>query len=409
MTSRLGTVSPALLTVLLLCSGAFAGTEPTVTLMLDDASLTEGDPGAAAQFTVSRSGSTSGGLLVQFLVQPESTATVGTDFDSDQLARVPFQPSIRRQVVFDAGVASVVVELEALADNRVEPGEEAVLAVMADEDYTIAPGSEMPLTFALVDDPPVATVTVSPLMLLEGGASAVLELSRSGGDLSTQLGTRVDLTGGTAQAGLNDFDVEGVNGNYDFAAVFIPGGSASVQREVVPQIDNEIEGEESIVFELVASGSSNNSYLIQDGTAVVALVDDAAAVRVDAIDPVGSETGDPAVFRISRSGGDIDDGILIGLQLGGTATPPGDPSNQDYDPIPSLSANDQYFLSAGNSSVDVIIAPRFDLNELEPDETVTLTVVPGDEYAIEPGADEASVTILNLIDLIHRDDFETQP
>lgn len=99
------------------------GTTPTVTITAGG-NATEG--GSAGSFVVTRSGSTSGALTVNFTISGSSTATETTDYSS-----------IGTSVVIADGQPSATITITAVDDTAIE-GTETVILNLAAGSYTIA-------------------------------------------------------------------------------------------------------------------------------------------------------------------------------------------------------------------------------------------------------------------------------
>jgi hypothetical protein len=115
---------------------------PVVTAAATDASAAE--PSNPGTFTVTRAGSTSGSLIVNFTIG--GTAANGTDY-----------ASIGTSVTIPAGSASATVTVTPIDDTAVESNETVVLALSAGTGYTVGSPSSATVTIADDDAPPAGS------------------------------------------------------------------------------------------------------------------------------------------------------------------------------------------------------------------------------------------------------------
>lgn len=384
----------------LLFSNAFAGTLPEVSVTQGISQTSEAG-GSAATFTFSRTGSTSQQLLVYFEPVTGSEAA-NSDWSSDEIRNLG---SGRRGIIFPEDVSTYEAEIVAIPDNMVEGAESLLQSLMPRSTYTIASGSEATFDTTLVDDPPAVTIELTHDSIIEGGSPGAMTLARSGGDTSVQLGVQVFFNAGTASVG-PDFVVEGETPTPQ-RLIIIDANQTSETRAVTPQMDNEVEGDETITFEIRPSTSSSSNYIITNDTDSITLFDDVAEVSIASLDPDASESGDPGVFRISRTGGDIDSQLIVYLDRSGTAAAPGQVP-RDYDMDLSQNANGRFILIPAQAAMfDILVEPLFDSDEGEDDETVILTIRDDiGEYVVDMTQQTATVTIQNVPELVFASGFE---
>jgi len=121
-----------------------------------------------------------------------------------------------------------------------------------------------------------------------------------------------------------------------------------------------------------------------NGIELISLGNISVTVGVTATDAGAAESGlDVARFTISRAG-DMGSDLAVQLSIGGTAA-----AGSDYYPLSS-----SVTISAGDSLVVVSLVPMDDL-QVEPDETVTLTLLSGSGYTVNTLMQTASVVILD--------------
>ncbi len=221
-------------------------------------------------------------------------------------------------------------------------------------------------------------------------APAVFTLSRSG---PTDRPLRVlTQNGGTATP---DADYAAVPRGVEF-----PAGTSSVQVVIVPLDDDLVEGDETVITEILPSLVADvPSYRIDPlrARARVVIHDNdrptVPVVSIVATQPVTSEGCPtclvaPGVFTLKRVGGDLSSPLGISLRTGGTATP-----GVDYEMLPEFAV-----IPAGSETYELRVLPRYD-TVFEGDETVTVQVLPDpsmgpiERYRVDPAQANARVVI----------------
>lgn len=135
-------------------------------------------------------------------------------------------------------------------------------------------------------------------------------------------------------------------------------GSATVP--LLAKRDNEVEGPEDAVFTItsISGGGSIGS----PSTASTRITDDPPVTGVTA--GVDLSEGDIGSFTIWRSGGDQQAELVVGYEVGGTASP-----GADYEPLAG-----SVTFAAGVSSVMVTVTTLVDTDDEEVDESVEVTL-----------------------------------
>ncbi|WP_345251326.1 Calx-beta domain-containing protein, partial [Kangiella taiwanensis] len=205
------------------------------------------------------------------------------------------------------------------------------------------------------------------------------------GFLPNDTNVNVNVTGGTATGSGTDYtNVVTVTipaGTYDGGA----GTSVPINLTVVD--DNILEADETINFEissvnprlvlgdadLDSNTQATNTYTIQDN--------DPITVTVAANDATAAEPADNGQFTVSLSNPNSVD-TTVTYTIAGTATP-----TDDYTPLTGTVT-----IPAGDTSaaIDVTVA---DDTIVEGDETVVITLATTSDGTIDPGNNEATVTI----------------
>jgi hypothetical protein len=222
-----GTPSSATITI--------ADDPPVVTVTATDADAAEAglDPGT---LTFTRTG---GNLAVALNVFYTKAGTATNGFDYSGLG------GATSLVVIPAGQPSGNVTVTPLADNLVEAPETLIVTLAPSSGYLI--GSPDTATVTIADDPPVVNVTASDPDASESGPDpGVFTFTRRGGNLATSLSFNF-TRGGTAT---NVSDYASIPTSLSF-----PGRQAAATVTVSPVDDTLVEGPETVVLTVIASGS----------------------------------------------------------------------------------------------------------------------------------------------------------
>jgi acetyl esterase/lipase len=304
------------------------------------------EPGTDGAFTITRTGGTSGSLLVRWVLS--GTATAGADFTLGTSS-----------VILPAGVASATVPVPALDDSLVEGDETITMSLVSDPAFRIeSTGASATITLADDESPsglPVATVSASDSLAAETGANDGAFLITRSGDTSASLIVKYSVSG-TATNGSDFATLSG--------SITIPAGQASSTLALTPVDDTAYEVSETAIVSLSASAAYT---LGANSVASVAILDTDGStakptVAISAADPDAAEPIDAGTFFVWRTGSTANP-FTVNLDLGGTAA-----NGADYTAV-STSVT----FPAGSNRVAVDIDPIDDL-DTESLETVTLGV-----------------------------------
>ncbi|MEM7706330.1 MAG: hypothetical protein AAF358_12295 [Pseudomonadota bacterium] len=269
-----------------------------------------GDP---ASITFRRTGSTATALVVFLTVLPESTAQTN-DYEDNTSGQFEFLNS----VTLDIGLSEFTVLLTASPDNLVE-GQETLTFELADNsNYTV--GTDGSLTVTFDDDPPVvdirpAEMDPANLTATEGGMPALLDISRSGGDLASSLLVRTQIDP-SSTASFSDYQ-DNLNGQFDtLNSVTIPEQSTVLRLELTATPDNLAEGEETLDIRLTGNGYVNGTA----SQALVTIADDSPLLIVSVLNDVTAEGGGPASIEFTRAGGLIDQPLRVNTAIEGSSS-----------------------------------------------------------------------------------------
>lgn len=329
---------------------------PTVTIAATDASGNEnGDP---IRFTLTRTGSTAGTLLVHYAVGGE--ALHGTDY----LALPGF-------VNFEAGSATAVVDVFPVQDAHGEPSQTVSLQLRSSAIYVS--GLPSNATATIVDDGDLPVVAVT---LTDGG---VVEAP------TANVGTfRITTTGtGTGNITVNYTITGTATSGVDFTALsgsVVMGKNATTTLTVTPLDDALLENAETVVLTLQPS----SSYQLDLQSASTMVVEDDDSVNMISVTATTNSVseGGAGKFYVSRTTG-IASAVDVTLAWSGTAT-----AGTDYTALATTVT-----IPATAAGVVVNLAALSD-STVEGTETVVATVLPdaGDPPAY--GIESAQATLV---------------
>lgn len=330
----------------------------TVTVSAPDNAASE--PGSDfGAFTISRNGSASGNLTVNFAVN--GTALPGVDY-------VPLE----NPIVIPDGSSSVTLTVIPFEDLFWEPTETVSITLVASTNYNL--GGPAHATVEIQDNDsstPAVGFVFATLAALESESPGLpVALSHTS---TAPVTVQYQVIGGTATSGA-DYTLP--PGLLEFA----PGEWAkSIPLAIVN--DTQVESDETIRVTLF-----NPTSAAHDGIQIMTYTirdDDASAVSVTAPAATASEAGPVAGnFRITRTGG-TNNSQVVNFQITGTASPPSD--------CPALGTS--VTIPAGATFVDLPVVPVND-GTVELDEDLTLTLISAPTGKIvAPGV--ATITILD--------------
>jgi subtilisin family serine protease len=321
---------------------------PTVTVTASDPDASEG--GDAGTFTISRTGSTASPLTVSYTTS--DAAENGIDYES-----LPGAVTIR------SGAESVTVTVTPIDDTSIEGNETVVLALQANDAYTVGLPGSATLIIADNDESVVTLSEVDTQAWETGPNSGTIRFHRTG-DPSQPIEVRWTFSG-TAGNG-SDFN------QLPTSSPFPPSSQADLT--VTPIDDAEVEGNETVVVTLI----DGPGYTVgSPSSATITIADNDGppppaepVITLSELDPEAFETGpNVGVIRFHRSG-DTSQIIQVNWTLSGTAA-----NGSDFRQLPTTSS----FPPAAEA--DLTVTPIDDA-EIETDETVILTLVDGPGYSV---------------------------
>ena len=348
-----------------------------VSLAVSPASVTE-DGTSNLIYTFSRTGSLTSALTVNYTVG--GTATFGTDYS--QSGGTSFSATTGT-VTFAAGSATAVVTVDPTADSDIEVNETVALTLASGTGYTI--GTTTAVIGTITNDDPRITLAVAPGSVTEDGTTnLVFTFSRTG---RTTNPLTVNYTvSGSATLGT---DFTGISSTPATKTITFAAGSATAIVTVDPTADTEVEANETVGLRL----ASGTGYTLGTTATVSGTItnDDFPSITLAVAPASVTEDGIPnLVYTFTRTAATTS-ALTVNYSVAGTAT-----IGTDYTGIAATPAIKTITFAAGSSTAVVIVDPTAD-PEIEPDETLALTLAPGNGYVIG--------TTTAVIGTISNDDF----
>ena len=347
-------------------SGVASGV--SVTISATDASAGEGTTPDTGTYRVTRTGSTTSALTVNYSIS--GTAANTSDYST-----------LGTTVVIPAGSASATITITPINDTLIEGSETAILTVTTGTGYAVGSPSAATVTIADNDFPSVTISATTPSASEQGPVNGVFRVTRAGsgpGLLTGALTVSYSIAG-TATNG-SDYSTLGTT-------VVIPNGTASATITVAVIDDTIGESTETAIL-TVATGTGYTVGSPSIGTVTIA-DNDGATVTVSATDASAAEDGasgpDAGVYTFTRS---VTSGSLtVNYTMSGTAA-----SGTDYT-APSGSV----VFPSGSASATVTLTPIRD-DEPESTETAVLTITSGAGYTIgSPSAGTVNIADNGII------------
>ena len=226
-------------------------------------------------------------------------------------------------------------------------------------------------------DLPAVTLAVSPAagVTEDGTSNLVYTFSRTG-PISSALTVNYSVDGTAILGG----DYVGIAASPATRTVIFDAGSSSATVTVDPTVDATIETDETVEL-ILAEGTG---YTIATTAAVVGTIlnDDKPdnnlteiTVAVGPITEVLEDGSEALLFTFTRKGSTVSP-LFVNYAVAGTATP-----GVDYTGFNTSSTIQTLSFASGADSVTLRLIPTAD-PWIEPDETVSLTLLPGTDYTV---------------------------
>ena len=317
------------------------------------------EPSTNGTFVVSRTGSTTSALTVNYAVDASSTATSGSDYTA-----------LGTSVVIPAGQASTTIALQVKDDSTSENTETVVVNLASGSGYTI--GTPSATVNILDDDAVLVNVTASDASAAESPLdSGTFIVSRLGGSLSSALTVTYGMSG-SATSG-QDYTALGT--------VIIPANQASVAVTLTPINDSDYEATETATL------------TVQTGSGYTPGGSPIASINITSDDPLptvsispGTNAAEPSTngtFVVTRTGGTTN-ALTVNYAVDGSSTAT---SGSDYTALGT-----SVVIPAGQASTTIALQVNDDSTS-ENTETVVVNLASGSGYTI--GTTSATVNILD--------------
>jgi len=360
--------SMLILAAVLFSAAAHAQTTVSVTASDDTAAESPADDG---QFLVSADGMLSDPVTVRYSVT--GSATPGEDYTA-----------LAGEVVLAPGQSEAAIVVEVPGDDDVFEGDETVVvtldAVGTDNDDEDG-GIEItggPATVTIADSAHSVTVELIANASEDPVGAGVIRFSLGARNES---GSPLDVSYSVGGSATPDSDYGSLSGT-----VAIPTGSDSASLEITPLNDAVPEDAETV--EVTVTGTSDSRVPPGDpDTATVTITDGdeepdlEVVLSIEATDDRASESPpEPAEFVVRRISGS-ERAVTLEYSVSGTASP-----GEDFAIVSgSITLNE----AQNEASIDINVPG--DDEEFEGDETVTITLMGGQDVSFESPA--ATITI----------------
>ncbi len=328
-------------------------------------------------------GDSSGELTVNFSIG--GTAIFNTDYT--QTGAATFTPPTGT-VTFADGSLTATVTIDPSADLTVEPDETVILTVTAGAGYTV--GVPASATGTITNDDTDVSVAVSPLSTTEDGAGNLVYTFSRNGVTTSPLTVNFSI-GGTADPNTDYTQIGAATFTPPTGTVTFLAGSSTATVTVDPTADGAAELDETVIL-TVTAGTGYNVGAPSTATGTITNDDTEVSVAV-APSSVLEDGATNMVYTFTRVG--LTSGPLtVNFSVGGTAVfaPPGGDYFATGATTFTVTSGTVEFL-AGSSTATITVDPLGDA-DLEPNETVILTVTAGAGYTVGTPA-SATGTITN--------------
>ena len=225
-------------------------TLPVVTIVASDGTASENNAADTGVFTVSRTGSTTSSLTVNYSVS--GTATNGVDYQT-----------LSGSVLITAGQSSAPITVIGIDDGQAEGNETVIVTLSSNAAYSVGTPSSATVTISDDEPPlPVVTIVANDANAAEAGLDpGVFTVTRTG--LTTSSLTVNYSVGGTATNGTDYQTLAG--------SVVIGSGQSAATITVTPIDDTSVEGNETVMVTL----SVNAAYTVgTPSSATITITDD---------------------------------------------------------------------------------------------------------------------------------------
>lgn len=335
---------------------------PVVTIAASSAEAAE--DGALGVFTIQRAGDPTTSISVG-ISTTGSTATAGSDYTT-----------LTGPIVLGPNVTTKEIYVVPVDNALTEANETVKVTLSSGSGYSL--GATTNATVTITDnDLPTVTVAAHQPNAAEGTTpvAGIVRFARTGGTTTT---LSVPFTrGGTASATLGtDYTLNPSASTITFAI-----GAATADLVITPVNNTTATGNKSVIVTLGTGAFTPG----EESSATLTIADDERpTIDIVATDGSANETGpDTAAFVVSRSAAS-GSALVIPYTINGQATAA----------IDCLPLSGSVTILANQTSATITITPRDDA-DVEPAESLILTLGVGSGYVLDTNASTATITILS--------------
>lgn len=316
------TVEPDETVILVVAAGANYNASPTPatgTISNDDADVTvtvspasvEENSGTGMVFTFTRTGFTTGTLVVSFNVT--GTATLANS-DYTVSGETTYS-DMAGTITFAAGSLTKTLTVTPTGDVVGEPDETVILTLVGGTNYT--PANPTSAMATILNDDTQVSVAVTGSPVSESGPGTLVYTFTRTGDTGTDLTVNFGVAGSATLT--TDYTQTGAASfTTTTGMVVIPTGSSTATVTITPEGDVLVEPDETIAL-TVAAGAG---YIVGAPASATGTIDDddTATISIAKVTD-GAETNTPTAgqFRVTQSLASSTD-TVISYTVGGTAT-----------------------------------------------------------------------------------------
>ncbi len=290
---------------------------PSITLTVSPSEVQE-DGISNIVYTFTRDGDLTNPLTVEFDIL--GTAILNDDYT---LGGVPnifnIEGTIFGEFIIAAGVSSLVVTVNPIADSDIEDDETIALKLRPLSFYNIRTEGDVVATIVNDDFPitPTVSVAINPSSIVEDGTNKLAYTFTRDAGLDSSLNVFFSV-GGTASLDIDYIrvggDISSVEG-FTFGTVTFAENQDTVELIISSVADSLIEDDESITIQIGPS----SSYIIGRAEAVGTIVDDDSASSFSITDSSATE-GNRITFTVTRTGDAQADQTVDFATTNGTAS-----------------------------------------------------------------------------------------
>ena len=295
-------------------------------------------------------------------------------------------------VTFLAGSTTAMVTIDPTVDGVLELDETVTLTLAAGSRYVLA--TPVSATGTILNDEVGVGVTVDPLAVEEDAADTLVYTFFRVGPIDQPLTASFGVSG-AAEFG-TDYAVAGAASfNATSGTVFFPANVSQVTVTVDATNDVDLELDEDVVFTILPGAGYQIKDDMGEDVATGTIINDETGISL-AVAPnsIAEDANGNIVFTFTRTGL-LDTTTTVSFQVDGSASFRSNDLS-DYTVQGASGFNPSSGIvtfSPGEDTINVIVTPVAD-SDIELDETITLTLVPGGGYIVDT-PDTATATILN--------------